>query len=865
MSKVLHWRIRRPAEVGLCGALLAASVLVAPTATASGGEPAAGRTVGVVSDAANTVDHRAPNAALGDSGRVELVGGHGIHVTKQPKGAAGQAARYAFGAMNRTVTVRPAGPHAADRRAANLPLTSAGADATRTPATRSGLTALSAATSTYPVKLSITNADVTSKYFYVWNRKTWAAYLVNSDAAGPTATVKLPPGDYFSVALHMDWRQPSYLLTRTFTVGSAATTVTFDQRAAKEAGIRSDDTTATRLGSSVWISVPGGDLAGFAGGGADKVYVTPFSMPGVALRIHDVLGKKGSSASAPSPYRYDLVHSFTTTVPSSPVATVRTSALSKTVTQVDAPGAYTTAYLETVPDLGEWTGVFLGSNVPVAGSVTEYVTPGVSYMRSLDYAVGDLYLILPDRTLPAGTSPGEVLGAAPLQPVRGPSPGSQWYNGKASLFETRTFGDTTGHYGYDRRATYSYKLTGSDGVTYAQAGGLDSGHSLTSATVPTSPQTYTLEQTMHRHVPYSRLSTDVHNQWTFRSGYASGKELPLIDTEVKVSGLDAMGRAAAGPVRIDASATTRATDAAQANTRITGLAYSTDDGTTWTDLPVAADGSATLDVPAAASFITLRVTAVDDRGGSLSRTIDRAFAGPAPQGDETVGATRISNVTVNGGKPVELTDQPLQHFDAKFTATDPSGIARGDMYLYRGSYDAPGAVLYSLWPGACTKVNATTSTCQVSFAYIEPRWTLGRNSLAGPWKVAAWAESADGTGRIDLHAAATQSLLRDTTLSANASPEPVTKGKTLTVTGKLSIVDWETLGGYHGNPRQKVQLQFRKKGASTYTTVKTVTTDSSGNLKTTAKASVDGYWRYSYGGTSTTAPVNAAGDFVDVR
>ncbi|MGW2931025.1 hypothetical protein ACWDA7_03965 [Streptomyces sp. NPDC001156] len=813
----------------------------------------------------NTVDHRASNAELGDGGRVELVGGHDIHVTKQPRGVAGQAARYAFGAMNGTVTVRPAGPHTADRRAANLALTSAGADATRTPATRSGPTALSAATSTYPVKLSITNADVTSKYFYVWNRKTWAAYLVNSDATGPTATVKLPPGDYFSVALHMDWRQPSYLLTRTFTVGSAATTVTFDQRAAKEAGIRSDDTTATRLDSSVWIRVPGGDLAGFAGGGADKVYVTPFSMPGVALRIHEVLGKKGASASVPSPYRYDLTHSFTSTVPTSPVATVRTSALAKTITQVDAPGTRTTATLETVPDFGEWTGVFLGSSVPVAGSLTEYVTPGVSYARLLDYGTGDLNLILTDRALPAGASAGEVLGAAPLQPVHGSSRGSQWYSGRASLNEGHTFSDTAGHTGHDFRATYSYKLTGSDGVTYAQASGLDSSHSLMSSTVPTSPQTYALDQTVHRHVPYSRLSTDVHNQWTFRSGYASGKELPLIDTDLKVSGLDAMGRAAAGPVRIDASATTRATDAVQANTRITGLAYSTDDGTTWTDLPVAADGSATLDVPAAASFITLRVTAVDDQGGSLSRTIERAFAGPAPQSDETAGSTRISNIVVNGGKPAELTDQPLQNFTAKFTATDPSGIARGDMYLYRGSYDAPDAVLYSPWPGACTKVNATTSTCQVSFAYIEPRWTLGRNSLAGSWKVAAWAESADGTGRIDLHAAATQSLLRDTTLSANASPEPVTKGKTLTVTGKLSIVDWETLGGYHGNPRQKVQLQFRKKGSSTYTTVKTVTTDSSGNLKTTAKASVDGYWRYSYGGTSTTAPVNAGGDFVDVR
>jgi hypothetical protein len=62
-----------------------------------------------------------------------------------------------------------------------------------------------------------------------------------------------------------------------------------------------------------------------------------------------------------------------------------------------------------------------------------------------------------------------------------------------------------------------------------------------------------------------------------------------------------------------------------------------------------------------------------------------------------------------------------------------------------------------------------------------------------------------------------------------------------------------------------VKLQFRKKSASTDTTVKTVKTNSTGNLKTTVKATVDGYFRYSFAGTSTTPAVNAAGDFIDVK
>ncbi|MER5539469.1 hypothetical protein [Streptomyces mirabilis] len=842
--------------MGVTGALVTASVLLSPMASATEGEPA---TVGLVSAVQDSAHHSAPSAELGDGGRVELVDGRDVRVTADPGGSRGHPARYAVAAMNGTLSVRPTGKSATDRTAAKLPLTANG-----TGTVRSGLRTSSATASTYTVKLSITHADVRSKLFYVWNRKTWTSYAVNSDTVGGTASVKLPPGDYFSVALHDDWLEPSYLLTRTFTVGSAATTVTFDQRAAKETAIRTDDTTATRDSSAVWISVPGGELAGFAGGGPDKVYVTPFSVPGVSLRVHEVLGKKGASASVPSPYRYDLTHTYTSTVPTSPVTTVRTSALAKTVTKVNAPGTRTTAYLQSAPSFGEWTGVFIGASVPATGSVTEYATPGVTYSRLLNYGTGELSLNLPDRTLPAGTSVGEVLGAAPLQPVRGQSIGSQRYFGKISLYEGSAFGDTAGHTGLDYRATYAYKLT-SDGVTYAQASGLDSSHGLMSSSLPSLEKTYALDQTVHRRVPYSRLSTDVHNEWTFRSDYAEGKELPLIDARLKVPGLDSLGRAAAGTVRIDASVSTRNTAAEEANTRVTGLAYSTDDGTSWTDLPVAADGSATLDVPATASYITLRVTAADDKGGSLRRTIMRAFAGPAPQSDETVGATRISNVVVNGGKPVELTDEPLQEFTAKFTATDPSGIASGDMYLYRGSYATPDAVLYGTWPATCTKVNATTSTCAAQFAYIQPRWDLGRNSLAGAWKVAAWAESADGTGHVDLHAAKSVSVVRDAMVTADASPEPVTKGKTLTITGKLSRADWETLGGYHGYAGQKVKLQFRKKGTSGYTTVKTVSTSSAGGLKTTVKASTDGYWRYAFTATSTTAAATSTGDFVDVR
>ncbi|MFJ4840822.1 hypothetical protein [Streptomyces sp. NPDC088746] len=838
MSGTSKRYVRRSIGAGLCTAVVGGILLAPGSATASDAKPVATARVPSVQGAGADTSR---SAALGDGERLSLVDGD-VRITDS---GTADARTYAFGSANGALEVRPTA----------LP---SPVPPTKVPVS-TAKAATPAAAASYSVKLNITNADVTSKSFYVWNSKTWTSYAVDSDAVGPSASVKLPPGDYFSVALHSDWQRPSYLLTRSFKVGTAATTVSFDERAAKETGIKVDDTTAARESSAVWISVPGNQLAGFAGSGADKVYVTPFSQTGVALRIHDVLSRKGSTASTPSPFRYDLTHAFRDTVPAAPYASVKRASLAKTVTRVNAPGTRTTAVLQTVPDVGEWTGVYLGSAVPVANSVTEYVTPGVSYGRFLSYGTGDYSLQLPTRTLAAGTAPPETVGAAPLQPVRIEGGGSQRRGNTVTLSESAGLGDAAGHYGSDNRSAVSYRLTG-DGVTYAESTGAAINQSL-GAQVPSGSRTYALEQTISHRVPYRKLSTTVRSEWTFTSDTtSSATALPLVDSQVKLTGLNASNRAVtATPVTVTATAGTLAPSAAAS---VTGIEYSVD-GAAWTSLPLTG-ATASLTVPATAAHVSLRVTATDDRGGRLRRTIERAFAGPGTQGDETVGSTRISKVVVNGGKAVELSDQPLQEFKATFTATDPAGIASGDMYLYHGSYDAPDGVLYGSWPATCTKVSATTSSCETHFAYVSPRWTLGLNALAGTWKLAAWAESANSKSLTDLHAAASVNVQRDSAQTANAAPEPVAKGKTITVTGKLSRANWET-GGYHGYSTQPVRLQFRKNGTTTYSTVKTVNTDSVGNLKTTVKASVDGYWRYSFAGTTTTPPATAAGDFIDVR
>jgi hypothetical protein len=242
-----------------------------------------------------------------------------------------------------------------------------------------------------------------------------------------------------------------------------------------------------------------------------------------------------------------------------------------------------------------------------------------------------------------------------------------------------------------------------------------------------------------------------------------------------------------------------------------------------------------------------------------------ALAVPAAQADTIEGDTKISNVVVNGGKSVVVSATGSKTITVSFTATDASGVDWAQAILYHGanidSADSGAVANSSDGRATCTTVNATTSTCKSSFTLAAGENLI--NKVAGGWKVWAIAAGND-TDYVQKDNAKSFLAQRLSKLTVNASPEPVKKGKTITVTGKLSRANWDA-GTYSGYSTQPVKLQFRKKGSSTYTTLKTIKTNSTGNLKTTVTASTDGYFRYSFAGTSTTPAVSAAGDFVDVQ
>ena len=189
--------------------------------------------------------------------------------------------------------------------------------------------------------------------------------------------------------------------------------------------------------------------------------------------------------------------------------------------------------------------------------------------------------------------------------------------------------------------------------------------------------------------------------------------------------------------------------------------------------------------------------------------------------------------------------------------------------IYKGSsINSAENVLGGELPATCAATSDTTATCKGNIDIFPQNedGTAGDllNSDAGKWSAGAIAlqySTGDFSVQGDLGSTLVQ---RNSKLTVNATPEPVKKGKTITVVGKLSRANWED-NKYHGYSTQPVQLQFRKKGSSTYTTLKTIKTSTTGDLKTTTTATVDGYYRYSFAGTTTTPAVNATGDFVDVQ
>ncbi|MGW5429428.1 hypothetical protein ACWET9_19790 [Streptomyces sp. NPDC004059] len=265
--------------------------------------------------------------------------------------------------------------------------------------------------------------------------------------------------------------------------------------------------------------------------------------------------------------------------------------------------------------------------------------------------------------------------------------------------------------------------------------------------------------------------------------------------------------------------------------------------------------------------------------GALALT---ALAVPAAQAVTDSGApytlnASFSNVSIAKSIKVGTTNEVTVAYSYTLTHGTDVNIAAKDFYtdafLYHGTYSDTAPELYGDNPATCTATSSTTATCKGSVNIYPADGDL-KNAWAGSWSVAAEAVAFNGqdqnkpdmskVGFKDQSGLGTSLVQRYSKLTTTVSSTSVYKGKSVTVSGKLTRADWEhhTYNNFGGQP---VKLQFRKAGTSTYTTIKTVTTDSYGNAKTTATVNSSGYWRYSFAGVSTTPGVSATGVYVGAK
>jgi hypothetical protein len=214
-----------------------------------------------------------------------------------------------------------------------------------------------------------------------------------------------------------------------------------------------------------------------------------------------------------------------------------------------------------------------------------------------------------------------------------------------------------------------------------------------------------------------------------------------------------------------------------------------------------------------------------------------------PDSDVTIPATAITvgiTKTITGSFPIQLVGVNPVTDDVSVSTTlkgaDPAcplSDTTSASFISNDTWDASYSITPTELSNACAQAKLTVT------------WT-DLNNLAS------------GSQVVDV------SLRRASRyVSLNASPEPVKKGGTVTTKATIERANWDD-DAYHTYYGQPSELQFRTTTGS-YADVKSVVAATGGKLSAAATQSVAGCWRYTFAGTSITAPKTAVGDCVALK
>jgi hypothetical protein len=197
------------------------------------------------------------------------------------------------------------------------------------------------------------------------------------------------------------------------------------------------------------------------------------------------------------------------------------------------------------------------------------------------------------------------------------------------------------------------------------------------------------------------------------------------------------------------------------------------------------------------------------------------------------------------------------------TASDDSGVKGVKVAPWPKLIDPPLPSDAVDFPDATCKASSkTTSVC----TYTEKLnvKTDFANELAGTWYLAVQVTGKDGGTTFNAKATSFTIKRQDKLAATAGAPKPVKKKATLTLTSKLTRANWDT-DTWPAYAKQGVKLQFLKSGTKTWTTVKTVTSSTTGALKTTTKPTATGSWRFVFAGNSVSSAVTSTPVAVTVK